>query len=42
MINVVWLDGHAKAVAYDKLRVDAGLSTGSQTSIWDPYKLGCQ
>jgi len=42
MINVVWLDGHAKAVAYDKLRIDAGLAAGSQKSIWDPYKKGCQ
>ena len=41
IINVIWMDGHAKAVPYDKLRVDSGLKTGSTTAIWDPYKLGC-
>ncbi len=41
MINVIWMDGHAKAVPYDKLRVDPGLKTGSTTAIWDPYKQGC-
>jgi prepilin-type processing-associated H-X9-DG protein len=40
-INVIWLDGHAKAVAYDRLVNDPGLTVGSTTSIWDPYKTGC-
>lgn len=42
VINVVWLDGHSKAMPYEKLRVDAGLAQNSTASIWDPYKAGCQ
>jgi prepilin-type N-terminal cleavage/methylation domain-containing protein/prepilin-type processing-associated H-X9-DG protein len=41
-INVIWLDGHAKSVNYLRLVTDDGLRVGSQTSIWDPYKQGCQ
>lgn len=41
-INIVWLDGHAKSMQYLKLITDAGLLQNSTTSIWDPYKQGCQ
>ena len=40
-INVIWLDGHAKSVKYEKLILDAGLTVGGTTSMWDPYKMGC-
>ena len=41
LINVVWLDGHSKATNYEKLVKDEGLVKNSTTSIWDPYKTGC-
>ena len=41
-INVIFLDGHAKGINYLKLINDDGLRVGSSTSIWDPYKGGCQ
>lgn len=41
-INTVFLDGHAKAIAYDRVVGDPGLKRNSQDSIWDPYKDGCQ
>ncbi len=41
MINVIWLDGHAKAVQYNRLVRDEGLVQGGTTSMWDPYKTGC-
>jgi prepilin-type N-terminal cleavage/methylation domain-containing protein/prepilin-type processing-associated H-X9-DG protein len=41
VINVIWLDGHSKAVPYDKLIRDEGLVVGGTTSMWDPYKQGC-
>lgn len=41
-INVLWLDGHVKTMGYQQLITDAGLTTGSSDSIWDPYKQGCQ
>ena len=41
VINVIWLDGHAKAVNYEKLVRDEGLRKDSTTSLWDPYKQGC-
>ena len=41
-INVIFLDGHAKSINYLKLITDDGLRVGSSTSIWDPYKSGCQ
>ena len=40
-INVIWMDGHSKAVAYDQLVLDKGLTVGGTTSLWDPYKQGC-
>lgn len=40
-INVIWMDGHAKAINYDTITTDAGLTKGSTTSFWDPYKQGC-
>ena len=42
VINVVWLDGHAKGLPYDRLVRDPGLVRGGTTSLWDPYKRGCQ
>jgi prepilin-type N-terminal cleavage/methylation domain-containing protein/prepilin-type processing-associated H-X9-DG protein len=41
-INVMWLDGHAKSMNYMTLITDVGLTVGSSSSIWDPYKRGCQ
>jgi len=41
-INVTWLDGHSKAMNYEKLVKDEGLVQGGTTSLWDPYKQGCQ
>jgi prepilin-type N-terminal cleavage/methylation domain-containing protein/prepilin-type processing-associated H-X9-DG protein len=45
VINVIWMDGHAKAVPYDQLVLDNqnnnGLVVGGTQSIWDPYKQGC-
>jgi prepilin-type N-terminal cleavage/methylation domain-containing protein/prepilin-type processing-associated H-X9-DG protein len=41
-INTALLDGHSKAFHYDALVLDANLTRGSNTSIWDPYKAGCQ
>jgi prepilin-type N-terminal cleavage/methylation domain-containing protein/prepilin-type processing-associated H-X9-DG protein len=40
-INVIWMDGHAKAINYDTITTDAGLVKGGTTSFWDPYKMGC-
>lgn len=44
-INVIWLDGHAKSMAYEKLILDDnnlnGLRVGGTQSMWDPYKQGC-
>jgi prepilin-type N-terminal cleavage/methylation domain-containing protein/prepilin-type processing-associated H-X9-DG protein len=42
LLNVMFLDGHSKAQQYDSLVFDANLVTGGTSSIWDPYKLGCQ
>jgi prepilin-type N-terminal cleavage/methylation domain-containing protein/prepilin-type processing-associated H-X9-DG protein len=39
MINVIWADGHAKAVKYEKLIDDAPTATYTD-SMWDPYKQG--
>jgi prepilin-type N-terminal cleavage/methylation domain-containing protein/prepilin-type processing-associated H-X9-DG protein len=39
IINVLWADGHSKAMPYDKLINDVP-STTNKASIWDPYKLG--
>ncbi len=41
-INTIYLDGHSKAIQYNRLINDAGLIRGGTTSIWDPYKTGCQ
>ncbi len=41
-INVLYMDGHAKASNYTTLISDPGLTTGSTTSLWDPYKQGCR
>jgi prepilin-type N-terminal cleavage/methylation domain-containing protein/prepilin-type processing-associated H-X9-DG protein len=41
MINVIWLDGHSKAMNYEKLVKDEGLKVDSTTSLWDPFKQGC-
>jgi prepilin-type N-terminal cleavage/methylation domain-containing protein/prepilin-type processing-associated H-X9-DG protein len=45
VINVIWLDGHAKAMPYIQLITDdknnAGLRVGGTNSYWDPYKQGC-
>ena len=40
-LNVIWMDGHAKATRYETLKNDPGLVVGGTTSIWDPYKKGC-
>jgi prepilin-type N-terminal cleavage/methylation domain-containing protein/prepilin-type processing-associated H-X9-DG protein len=40
-LNVIWLDGHAKAMAYNKIANDAP-AIGKTDSLWDPYKLGCR
>ncbi len=47
MINVLFLDGHSKSVAYDKLINDTPNQTDASgnryvNSIWDPFKSGCQ
>ncbi len=41
-LNVMFLDGHSKAQQYDRLVFDPDLVTGGTSSIWDPYKQGCQ
>jgi prepilin-type N-terminal cleavage/methylation domain-containing protein len=41
-INTALLDGHSKALTYDTLVQDGNLTKGNTTSIWDPYKEGCQ
>ncbi len=41
-INVMYMDGHVKSLNYGKLISDEGLKKGSTSSIWDPYKQGCQ
>ena len=41
-INTALLDGHSKALPYNGLVFDPGLVKGSSTSIWAPYKAGCQ
>jgi prepilin-type N-terminal cleavage/methylation domain-containing protein/prepilin-type processing-associated H-X9-DG protein len=41
-INVAFLDGHSKSLTYNAVVNDPGLRTGSTTSLWDPYKTGCQ
>ena len=41
-VNIMFLDGHSKAMQYDRLVFDGNLVTGNQQSIWDPYKQGCQ
>jgi prepilin-type processing-associated H-X9-DG protein len=46
-INVSFLDGHSKSVAYDKLindtpnQIDAS-GNKYMNSLWDPFKAGCQ
>ncbi len=40
-LNVIWMDGHAKATRHETLKNDPGLVVGGTTSIWDPYKKGC-
>jgi len=42
MVNVLSLDGHAKAIKYMTVINDPGLTVGGTTSMWDPYKQGCQ
>jgi prepilin-type N-terminal cleavage/methylation domain-containing protein/prepilin-type processing-associated H-X9-DG protein len=46
VINVIWLDGHAKAMPYIQLITDdrnnSGLRVGGINSYWDPYKQGCR
>jgi prepilin-type N-terminal cleavage/methylation domain-containing protein/prepilin-type processing-associated H-X9-DG protein len=41
-INTIFLDGHAKAIPYDRLVNDPGLVKGGTDSLWDPYKAGCK
>ncbi len=41
-LNAMFLDGHSKFMPYDRLVFDPDLVTGGSSSIWDPYKLGCQ
>jgi prepilin-type N-terminal cleavage/methylation domain-containing protein/prepilin-type processing-associated H-X9-DG protein len=40
-LNVIWFDGHSKATRYETVKNDPGLVVGGVTSIWDPYKQGC-
>ncbi len=40
-LNVIWFDGHAKATKFETVKNDVGLVVGGTTSIWDPYKKGC-
>ena len=40
-VNVIWMDGHAKSMDYNKLVRDEGLVVGGTTSMWDPFKQGC-
>ncbi len=40
MINVIWMDGHSKAMNYEKLVKDVGLNFNSATSVWYPYNGG--
>lgn len=47
LINTLFLDGHAKAVNYDKLVNDTPNQLDANgnkytNSLWDPYKSGCQ
>jgi prepilin-type N-terminal cleavage/methylation domain-containing protein/prepilin-type processing-associated H-X9-DG protein len=46
MLNIIFLDGHAKAIAYDKVVADTPnqvVNGGRYTnSMWDPYKAGCK
>jgi prepilin-type N-terminal cleavage/methylation domain-containing protein/prepilin-type processing-associated H-X9-DG protein len=41
-LNVIWMDGHAKATRFEVLKNDPGLVVGGTTSIWDPFKKGCE
>jgi len=41
LLNIIFMDGHAKATPYDQVKNDPGLVVGGTTSIWDPYKQGC-
>jgi len=41
LLNVMFMDGHSKAIQYDTLVFDANLVTGGTNSFWDPYKTGC-
>ncbi len=41
VLNVLWLDGHSKALPYAKV-ADEGPSITRKDSIWDPYKEGCR
>lgn len=38
LVNIVWADGHAKALNVEKVNLD--LIENSPNSIWDPYKQG--
>jgi len=40
-LNVLFLDGHVKALGWARAINDPGLVAGSTTSFWDPYKQGC-
>ncbi|MBB6052658.1 DUF1559 domain-containing protein [Armatimonas rosea] len=39
VLNVIWLDGHAKALPYNK--VANVTNQAADFLIWDPYKQGC-
>ncbi len=40
-LNVLWLDGHVKAMPYSRIAIDSDLKVGSTNSVWDPFKQGC-
>lgn len=40
-LNTLFMDGHVKALKWDKVAYDSNLAVGNTTSIWDPYKQGC-
>jgi prepilin-type N-terminal cleavage/methylation domain-containing protein/prepilin-type processing-associated H-X9-DG protein len=40
-LNILFMDGHVKALNWSKVVSDPGLTRNSTTSIWDPYKQGC-
>jgi prepilin-type N-terminal cleavage/methylation domain-containing protein/prepilin-type processing-associated H-X9-DG protein len=40
-LNVIFMDGHSKAINADRVIDDPGLVPGGTTSLWDPYKQGC-